>query len=94
VAGALAAAGTLPEVEVLLVGNEAAPPHWWKPARPANLAVQHASQVVRMCDSPASPCVRSDSSIAVGMKLVRDGRHRRFISAGNSGAMMAAAMLI
>lgn len=48
-----------------------------------------------MCDAPGVAIrQKRDSSIAVGMRLVRDGAAHAFISAGNSGAMMAAGMLI
>ena len=62
---------------------------------PSNITLQHASQVVEMCDAPSAAIKQKrDSSIAVGMRLVRDGLAQAIISAGNSGAMMAAAMLI
>ncbi len=61
---------------------------------PAGLEVQHASQVVTMAEHPSN-VVRQmpDSSIAVGIDMVRDGRADGFISAGNTGAVMAFALL-
>jgi glycerol-3-phosphate acyltransferase PlsX len=86
----------LPAVDLLLVGDEQlVTPLLGAAGRLPNLAVRHASQVVAMSDSPgAAVRQKPDSSIAVGMKLVRDGIARAFISAGNSGATMAAAVLI
>ncbi len=97
VAGAVAAARLLPEVNVILVGDDAVVRpclgHHGEP--PRNLILHHASQVVEMCDSPAKAVLRKpDSSIAVAMKLVQTGEAHAVISAGNSGAMMAAAVLI
>lgn len=97
VVGSLAAARALPHLNVILVGEE----NIVRTALaglgdvPANLTVHHASQVVEMCDAPAVAVrQKRDSSIAVGMRLVRDGKAHGFVSAGNSGAMMAAATLV
>jgi len=56
---------------------------------------QVASDVIGMDEHPAN-AVRGkpDSSIVVGCRLVRDGRAQGFLSAGNSGAVMAAGTLI
>ena len=55
----------------------------------------NADEVIEMGDHPTAaikskPC----SSIVVGNKLVREGKADAFVSAGNTGAMMAAATLI
>lgn len=54
-----------------------------------------ASQVVEMSDHPAQ-AVRSkpDSSMSVCARLCRSGEVSAWVSAGNSGAIMAAALLI
>lgn len=53
-----------------------------------------ASQVIEPHESPIR-AVRSkpDSSIAVGINLVRDGTASAFVSAGNTGAVVYAALL-
>jgi glycerol-3-phosphate acyltransferase PlsX len=52
-----------------------------------------ASQVVAMNESPADAWRgKKDSSIAVGIGLLRDGKADAFVSAGNTGAIVAAAM--
>jgi len=95
VAGTLAAAHALPEVDLLLVGDEGIVNGLLAGGQAPNLTVVHASQVVDMSDSPGVAVRhKPDSSISVGMKLVRDGKAQAIISAGNSGAMMAAAVLI
>lgn len=60
-----------------------------------SLEVQHASEVVGMDDS-ASDAVRKkkDSSIRVAFDLVKAGRAHAVVSAGNSGATMAAGMFV
>lgn len=59
------------------------------------IAVQQASQVVGMEDS-ASDAVRKkkDSSIRVAFELVKQGRAHAVVSTGNSGATMAAGMVV
>ncbi|HEX2951709.1 MAG TPA: phosphate acyltransferase PlsX [Armatimonadota bacterium] len=97
VVGAVAAARALPEVDIILVGDETVVRSHLSSISdvPANLSTHHASQVIDMCDAPGAAIrQKRDSSIAVGMRLVRDGKAQAIISAGNSGAMMAGAMLI
>ena len=86
------------DVHVLLVGPE--------PVLRAELArypvaaglpidVVHASEVIGMEDK-AVQAVRAkrDSSMRVGLRLVRDGRAAGFITAGNTGAAMATAKMV
>src|SRR5579863_7212714 len=59
------------------------------------IEIQHAGEVVAMDDSPLESVLgKPDSSIHIGLELVKQGRADGFVSAGNSGAMMAAAMAI
>ena len=59
------------------------------------LNIVNATEVIGMSESP-SKAVRSkqDSSIHVGLGLVKAGRASAFASAGNTGAIMAASMFI
>lgn len=53
------------------------------------------TQIIEMGDSPTSALkLKPDSSIVVGAEFVRDKKADAFISAGNTGAMMAASTLI
>ena len=59
------------------------------------LTVVHAPSVVTMDDSPSRAVRRKqDSSLFVAYRELKEGRASSIISAGNSGAMMAAGMLI
>ena len=59
------------------------------------IRIEHAPEVVAMDDSPLeSVLTKPHSSIHVGMEMVKRGDVHGFVSAGNSGAMMAAAMAI
>src|SRR5260370_21291468 len=53
--------------------------------------IEHAAQVVAMDDAPLESLLgKPDSSMHVGLDLVKSGGADGFVSAGNSGAIMAA----
>src|SRR3989304_2297483 len=59
------------------------------------LDVENASEVVEMQDAPGVAFrKKKDSSIRVGLNLVADGKASSFVSAGNSGAVMAGALMV
>jgi glycerol-3-phosphate acyltransferase PlsX len=59
------------------------------------LEVANASEVVEMQEAPGVVLrKKKDSSIRVGLNLVADGKASSFVSAGNSGAVMAGALMI
>jgi glycerol-3-phosphate acyltransferase PlsX len=59
----------------------------------SRIKVHHASEVIEMHESPADAIrKKTDSSIAVGLKLHKSGQTNAFISAGNTGAVMAASL--
>src|SRR5437660_12390675 len=85
-------------VSVLLVGREAT--IYAELARHPSAAelpieIVHASEVITMNDK-AARAVRSkrDSSLRVGLRLVREGRAAGFLTAGNTGAAMATAKMV
>ncbi len=58
-----------------------------------SLPIIHASQVIEMADKPAQAVkAKKDSSMVVGMDLVKKGEAQAFVSAGNSGGVMVAAL--
>ena len=56
------------------------------------IEVVHASEVVEMAEHTMAVKAKKDSSLMVGMRLVKEGKADAFASAGNSGAVMAAAL--
>src|SRR6059058_5153050 len=89
-------------VEVLLVGRE--PEIREELSREierhpsvGNLPIDivHATEVIGMSEKAAN-AVRSkrDSSMRVGLRLVREGRAAGFVTAGNTGAAMATAKMV
>ncbi len=94
IAGALLAAPQL-RCPLLLVG----PPDQIKPhltaSAPKNITIKPASQWVEMHEKPLDAYKRKkDSSIMVGCKLVKEGEAQAFVSAGNTGAVSATALLV
>ena len=59
------------------------------------IEVVHASEVVDMCEIPGVAIrKKKESSIRVGLNLVVEGKASSFVSAGNSGAVMAGALYV
>jgi glycerol-3-phosphate acyltransferase PlsX len=56
--------------------------------------VRHASEVITMEDSVVAVRQKKDSSVRVGSRLVREGVADGFVSAGNTGAVMATAKMV
>ena len=85
-------------VPVLLVGPEdaiRAELRRYPVAAALSIDVIHASEVITM-DDKAVQAVRAkrDSSLRVGLRLVRDGQAAGFVTAGNTGAAMATAKMV
>jgi len=62
---------------------------------PARISVEHAPEVITNDDAPVK-AVRNkkDSSMVVGLNMLKEGRADVFISAGNTGALMAGGLFI
>lgn len=96
VAGAIRAARELP-IEILLLGpKDTVERELAKyPQRPANLSVVHAPEVIGMDESPvAAVRKKRESSINIGLTMLREKQVEAFVSAGNTGAVMAASTFI
>lgn len=62
---------------------------------PAGVEISHAGQVIDMCDNPATAFKeKKDSSMTVGLNLLKDGAGDAFVSAGSTGALLSAATLL
>ena len=85
-------------VRVLLVGQESVIKDelaLHPASRRLPIEIVPASEVIGMHEK-AAQAVRSkrDSSMRVGLRLVRDGKADGFVSAGNTGAVMATAKMV
>jgi glycerol-3-phosphate acyltransferase PlsX len=58
------------------------------------ISIQHASQVIEMEEHPSQAARnKRDASMVVGLKMVREGQADAFVSAGNSGGVLASALI-
>ena len=84
-------------VRVVLVGPEdrlKADLARYPGARRLPIDVVHASEVITMEDKVDAIRAKRDSSIRVGLRLVREGHADGFVTAGNTGAAMATAKVV
>ena len=95
VKGALAAHGKN-GIEIVLVGREediraAAAAGGMK----EGVQVVNAREVIEICDDPATAFKhKKDSSITVGLTMLKNGEGDAFVSAGSTGALLSAATLL
>jgi len=96
VEGALAAAKEWPDTELLLVGKpDVIGPLLAAGGKPANVTVVEATETIEADDEPVRAVRRKpDSSMAVAVRLVKEGRADAMISSGNTGALMTAGLLM
>ena len=95
VTGALMAASET-DLDIILVGDDnriaATLDNHGHNGRP--IEVRHSSQAVTMADRPGvAGKEKPDSSMHVGMRMVRDGQADAFVSMGNTGAALTIATL-
>lgn len=95
IAGALAACEHLGDDDrIVLVGNEEQIRSQQGGDLPETIQIRHASEVIGMAESPVEALrAKPDSSIAVLATMQRDGELDACISAGNTGACVAAAQM-
>ena len=91
--GALTFARANPQDRVILVGDESVVRRI-AGTLPPNVSIVHASQVVAMDEHPAMALrEKKDASILVATDLVKRGEADAVVTAGHTGAGMAAAVL-
>lgn len=94
VAGALEAAPLLNR-KILLVGDPNRMRPFLPAQLPANIEIVPATQTVDMDEKPLEAFrKKKDSSIMVGINLVKDNRAGAFVSAGNTGACSSSSLLV
>jgi glycerol-3-phosphate acyltransferase PlsX len=95
VAGAVMAAREF-DGEIILVGDKSRIESELAGQDISNLPIDvvHASQVIEMTDKPGEASrEKTDSSMHVGLNLVKDGEADAFVSAGNTGGILAVTYL-
>src|ERR1051326_5409456 len=96
VEGAVHAVRT-PGVRVILVGQEHVVRQelvQYEDHRQLPIEIMHAHDRITMEDSVKAVRAKRDSSMRVASRLVRDGIAQGFVSAGNTGAVMATAKMV
>ena len=86
-------------VEILLVGRTAevlkAVEQCGVKDLPAGVEIKDATQVIEMSDDPATAFkMKKDSSMTVGLNLLKEGAGDAFVSAGSTGALLSGATLL
>ncbi|GAB5465377.1 MAG: phosphate acyltransferase PlsX [Candidatus Kapaibacteriales bacterium] len=102
VAGALSYLGSnldIP-VEIVLVGDQTLIEGELKKSNPKKrirerISIHHTTEVITMDDDASAPLkTKKDSSMTRGMYLCKEGNADAFLSAGNTGAMLATSTII
>ena len=86
-------------VDILLVGRAAevlrAVEACGEKTLPAGVELRDASEVVEISDDPATAFkMKKDSSLTVGLNLLKVGEGDAFVSAGSTGALLSGATLL
>ncbi len=86
-------------VDIVLTGDEnairGALTRCGQPEVPAGMEIISTSQTVEMCDDPATVFRRKkDTSMGVGLTMLREGQGDALVSAGSTGALLTGATLI
>ena len=62
---------------------------------PKGVEIAHASEVVEVCDNPSTAFrEKKDSSLTIGMTMLKNDEGAAFVSAGSTGAIISAASLL
>ena len=83
--------------EIILCGNQAIIEKYMSKYsyKGTNIKIQHASEVITNEDSPTRAIKsKKDSSMVVAFNMLKEGKGDIFLSAGNTGALMAGALLL
>ena len=97
VAGAIAAANLRKDIQVVLVGRkeDVEKELSGKDYPHDRIQIAHASEVIATEEPPVNAIrKKKDSSIVVGMNLVKKGKADAFVSAGSSGAVLVGGQVI
>ncbi|WP_239617101.1 phosphate acyltransferase PlsX [Cohnella mopanensis] len=95
VESALSAAAEWPDTHLILVGNPEVLQPLLGNSAPSNISIEPALDVIENDDEPVKAVRRkTNSSMVVAGRLVKEGQADAMISAGNTGALMALGLLV
>jgi glycerol-3-phosphate acyltransferase PlsX len=97
VEGAVETVNERDDIDIILVGKEPLIRQELRHKRydTHRISIEHASEVIEMQDQPTTAIrKKKDSSIRIGIDLVKAGRADAFVSAGHSGVVMATSLVL
>lgn len=94
--GIMAARELGAEIQIILVGKSDIIEEKLRSEKslPDNIEVADAPHAIAMSDSATDGIRKKTSSIAIGLTMQKEGKADAFVSAGNTGAVMASSLLI
>lgn len=94
--GMLAARELQDKARIILIGKSEVIKEELKSAKdiPDNIDIVNAPHAVAMSDNATEGVRKKTSSIAIGLTMQKEGKADAFVSAGNTGAVMASSLLI
>lgn len=93
--GALAAVNADPTLEVVLVGDKSTAARVIGARQTDRISVCQAEEAISMTDAPSAVMKeKSNSSMAIAARLLKEGKVDAMVSAGNTGALFTAASLV
>jgi glycerol-3-phosphate acyltransferase PlsX len=97
VAGAIQTVRDADHIKIILVGRQDIVENELKKHSfdKDRISIHNCSEIIGMHESPTESIKKkADSSIIVGLKLIKENKADAFVSAGNTGAVMAASLLV
>ncbi|MFC4766045.1 phosphate acyltransferase PlsX [Effusibacillus consociatus] len=95
VRGTLQASEKYPDLQLTLIGEEKRIRAILGQQIPSNISVVHTSEAITADDEPVRAVRRKkEASLTVAAQMVKEGKADGFVSAGNTGALMAAGLLV
>jgi glycerol-3-phosphate acyltransferase PlsX len=95
--GAIETVSEHKDIDIILVGDQSLIKKGLQRKKyiAGRISIEHASQVVEMHESPTVAVrKKKDSSIRVGIELVKSAKADAFVSAGHSGVVMATSLVL
>lgn len=84
------------EIEIYLVGKESEINKYLKDTKPSKgkIHIVNANEIIAGEDAPVQAIKRKkESSMVIGLEMVKEGKCDAFLSAGNTGAFLAGSLL-
>ena len=95
VKGAFEAVKNDPNIELILIGDENQIKDNLPQSSNLPITIHHTEQTVEMTDKPSNVIkLKPNSSLVAGIKMIKKGKARAFVSAGSTGAILATSLFL